>query len=219
MSISGISSNSYNPYQTGANPLQQQFQQLGQALQSGNLSAAQSDFASLRAGFSQPSSTTGASSATSTSSTTSNPVNQAFNQLASDLQSGNLSAAQKDYSAIQQETKTPMWFSGPQSIDPNHLGGKGGDYLRPVSYTHLLPGGQAGLYESPGISVCSRSTATYAQTNGRLREASQGNRHQLHRIVLRIGGDARARNGKSIRQAARGEQDLEEGRREAHVGV
>jgi len=77
MSISGISSNSYNPYQTGANPLQQQFQQLGQALQSGNLSAAQSDFASLRAGFSQPSSTTGASSATSTSSTTSNPVNQA----------------------------------------------------------------------------------------------------------------------------------------------
>jgi len=26
MSISGISSNSYNPYQTGANPLQQQFQ-------------------------------------------------------------------------------------------------------------------------------------------------------------------------------------------------
>jgi hypothetical protein len=159
MSISGISSNSYNPYQTGANPLQQQFQQLGQALQSGNLSAAQSDFASLRAGFSQPSSTTGASSATSTSSTTSNPVNQAFNQLASDLHSGNLSAAQKDYSAIQQETKTPMWFSGPQSIDPNHLGGKGGDYLRPK----ISEIGQDASSSTSNLAAAQQSYATLEQ--------------------------------------------------------
>jgi len=96
MSIAGILGSS-NPYQIGAasNPLQQQFQQLGQALQPGKLSSAQSDFATLQAAFSQPSSAAG--------SATSNSIKQAFNQLASDLQSGNLSAAQKDYSTVQQD--------------------------------------------------------------------------------------------------------------------
>src|SRR5271167_3279072 len=100
MSVSGILSNNYNQYQIGSSttPLQQQFQQLGAALRSGNVSAAQSDFATLQAAFAQPSTTTGPAT-----STTSNPVNQAFNQLASDLQSGNLGAAQKDYSAVQQD--------------------------------------------------------------------------------------------------------------------
>lgn len=104
MSISGILSNTYNQYQIGAtpNPIQQQIQQLGTALQSGNLSAAQSDFASLQAAFSQPSTTTGAPT-----STAGGPVNQAFNQLASDLQSGNLSAAQKDFATVQQDIHGP----------------------------------------------------------------------------------------------------------------
>ncbi|MGB8010107.1 MAG: hypothetical protein WCF68_00720 [Terriglobales bacterium] len=113
MSISGIQSSTSNPYQLGAasNPLTQQLQQLGQALQSGNLSAAQSDFASLQAAFSQPASTSG-SATTSTSSTTASPVNQAFSQLASDLQSGNLSAAQKDFSTVQQDLKSQGTVSG-----------------------------------------------------------------------------------------------------------
>src|ERR1035438_4742169 len=93
MSISGIQGNTFNPYQFATSNSRQQFQQLGQALQSGNLSAAQSDFASLQQGFSQ---SAAASNANSTSAA--NPLSQAFNQLASDLQSGNLSAAQKDYS-------------------------------------------------------------------------------------------------------------------------
>ena len=75
MSISAILNSSSNQYQIGAasNPYQQEIQQLGQALQSGNLSAAQSDFATLQAAFSQP--------ATTTAGSTSNPVAQAFNQL------------------------------------------------------------------------------------------------------------------------------------------
>jgi len=95
MSISGILSSS-NQYQTGAfsNPLQQQFQQLGQALQSGDVSSARSDFATLQAAFSQP--------ATANGNGAGSPVPRAFNQLASDLQSGNLSAARRDYSAVQQ---------------------------------------------------------------------------------------------------------------------
>jgi hypothetical protein len=115
MSISGILS-SANQYQIGAtNPLQQQFQQLGQALQSGNLSSAQSDFATIQAAFSQPSTAAG--------STTSNPVQQAFNQLASDLQSGNLTAAQKDYSTVQQNFQGAHGTVSRRQFSAYHDGG------------------------------------------------------------------------------------------------
>jgi hypothetical protein len=115
MSISAIQG-TFNPYQLNAvsNPLQQQLQQLSQALQSGNLSAAQSDFATLQQSFSQPSATSGATSgAGATSTSTTKPVNQAFNQLASDLQSGNLAAAQKDLSTVQQGIKSQGPISAP----------------------------------------------------------------------------------------------------------
>lgn len=107
MSISGIPSSTFSPYQLGApiNINQQNFQKLGQDLQSGNLSSAQSDFATLQQAFSQPSTTSGTAAAT-TSTATSNPITQAFNQLASDLQSGNLAAAQKDYSTLQQDLQS-----------------------------------------------------------------------------------------------------------------
>jgi len=96
MSISGILSSSLSHYQLGAvrTPYQKTFNQLSQDLQSGNLSAAQSDFATLQKAISQPA---------TTSPTTSDPVTQAFHQLATDLQSGNLSAAQKDFSTLQQD--------------------------------------------------------------------------------------------------------------------
>lgn len=104
MSVSGISSS--NQYQLNSlyNPYQQAFQQLGQNLKSGNLSAAQSDFSTIQQAFSQ-SATSSSTSSTSTSSATSNPVSQAFNQLASDLQSGNIASAQKDFSTLQSDLK------------------------------------------------------------------------------------------------------------------
>jgi hypothetical protein len=100
MSITGISGNMSDEYvPVTKSILQLNLQQLGQAIQSGNLSSAQSDFASLQAAFSQSATATGSTSTASTD----NPVAQAFSQLGSDLQSGNLSAAQKDYSTIQQD--------------------------------------------------------------------------------------------------------------------
>ncbi len=42
-----------------------------------------------------------------TSTTTSNPIAQTFDQMASDLQSGNLAAAKNDYSTLQQDLQTP----------------------------------------------------------------------------------------------------------------
>lgn len=104
MSVSGISSSSFFDYSTQNihNTMQkfqpkflQEFQQLGQDLQSGNLSAAQADFATLQQLEPQTNSTSSAQS--------SNSIAQEFNQLAQDLQSGNLTAAQKDYTTIQQD--------------------------------------------------------------------------------------------------------------------
>ena len=117
MSISAILNSSSNQFQIGAasNPYQQEIQQLGQALQSGNLSAAQSDFATLQAAFSQPATTAGSTSTGSTS----NPVAQAFNQLSTDLQSGSLSAAQKDFSTVQQDLQNH--FSSDHFQHHHHL--------------------------------------------------------------------------------------------------
>ena len=122
MSISSIASSILSGF-TGSHHVQSKFEQirdefkqLGQDLQSGNLSQAQQDFTALSQnlpGASQSSSvvssTTAASgtAATGTTGATGNSTNsssllQEFNQLGQALQSGNLQVAQQDYSAIQQ---------------------------------------------------------------------------------------------------------------------
>jgi outer membrane protein assembly factor BamD (BamD/ComL family) len=95
MSVAGISSSSMFDYntqsvQTQMQKFKQEFQQLGQDLQSGNLSAAKTDFAALEKSAPQGNSSAGA-----------NSIVQEFKQLSTDLQSGNTSAAQQDYSTIQ----------------------------------------------------------------------------------------------------------------------
>jgi len=104
MSVTGIttsllsylnqSSNDNKPPIANLQEFKQDFQQLGQDLQSGNLSAAQTDFATLEQ--------VGPASLSNTSATN-NPLAKAFQQLSQDLQSGNLSAAQQDYANIQQK--------------------------------------------------------------------------------------------------------------------
>ena len=117
MSVSGISSTSLYSDQSIQSILQQfqkTFQQLGKDLQSGNLSAAQSDFASLQQLQPQNNSTS--------SSQSNNPIAQAFSQLSQDLQSGNLSAAQQDYTAIQQALQS----QGAQGAQGHHHHGGSG---------------------------------------------------------------------------------------------
>jgi outer membrane protein assembly factor BamD (BamD/ComL family) len=77
-----------------------EFQQLGQDLQSGNLSQAQSDFTTLSQNLSSASqsSATGANPASGGNTT----IAQAFSQLGQDLQSGNLQGAQQDFTNLQQ---------------------------------------------------------------------------------------------------------------------
>jgi hypothetical protein len=97
MSISAISAT--NPLLQASNPqnLSQQqkseFQQLAQALQSGNLSSAQQVFGALTGG-------------TTSSGLQSVQLTQDLSKLGSALQSGNLSSARQAYSTIQQNLQT-----------------------------------------------------------------------------------------------------------------
>lgn len=100
MSLAGIASSTLMNYrgesvQRNRQKWQQEFQQLGQDLQSGNLSAAQSDFTALQQLSPQINATASAQS--------SGPLAQAFSQLGTDLQAGNTTAAQQDYSNVQQQ--------------------------------------------------------------------------------------------------------------------
>ena len=145
MSITGLFASLLPPFGSGAiqnqrQLLQQQFQQLGTDLASGNLSAAQSDFATLQkdspfvaASVNQANSSsnsagtsasTSGSSAAGTSAQSTNPIAQAFSQLAQDLQSGNLSAAQSDFSTLQQDVQSAQSAQTPHHHHRHH-GGSG----------------------------------------------------------------------------------------------
>lgn len=122
MSVSGILSSSFSNYnvqnmQSQMQQFQQEFQQLGQDLQSGNLSAAQSDLGVLQQYAPQASS----------SSQSTNPITQEFNQLATDLQAGNTTAAQQDYATIQQDFQSQgTQNQGAQMHHHHHNHGGGG---------------------------------------------------------------------------------------------
>jgi outer membrane protein assembly factor BamD (BamD/ComL family) len=104
MSVLGIAGSSLISYLTqdiqnqgNGNQFKQEFQQLGQDLQSGNLSAAQADFTTLQQD------NPGLAQQLSSTSQNASPIAQAFSQLSQDLQSGNISAAQQQYTTIQQD--------------------------------------------------------------------------------------------------------------------
>ena len=115
MSTSAIASNlfSYQTQNTQMQQLQKEFQQLGEDLKSGNLSAAQQDYVTLEQLAPQSS---------SASPQSSNPIAQAFQQLSQDLQSGNLSAAQQDFNTIQQDFQQAAQMHGHHH---HHGGGDG----------------------------------------------------------------------------------------------
>jgi soluble cytochrome b562 len=100
MSITGIASNLFSlstqkpNIQDRFKQFQQEFQQLGQDLQSGNLKAAQSDLAALQK--LQPSTANGPLSSTS-------PMAQTLEQLGNDLKAGDLKDAQQLYSNMAQK--------------------------------------------------------------------------------------------------------------------
>jgi hypothetical protein len=150
MSVSAIS-NSFtnNPVSNLTSQFQNSpLQQLGKDLTSGNLSAAQSDFATLQQAFTQV--PTG-----STTSTSSNPVSQAFQQLSSDLSSGNLSAAKQDYSTIQND------LSSQPGLGHNH-------FQNPIARTS---GGQSSLLQD--LNQLGQELSSSSALSGNLTAAQQ----------------------------------------------
>jgi outer membrane protein assembly factor BamD (BamD/ComL family) len=153
MSVSGIATSLYNTQsvQSMFQQFQQTFQQLGKDLQSGNLSAAQSDFATLQQLQPQTKS--------ASSSQSNNPIAQAFSQLSTDLQSGNLSAAQNDYTTIQQAMQSQSTKS--EATHGHHHHGGGGSGTTEIS--QLLDQLGSAL-QSGDLSTAQSTFATLQQT-------------------------------------------------------
>jgi protein subunit release factor A len=125
MSVAGISgSNFFQSYFTPSaqnkfQQIQSQFQQLGQDLQSGNLTQAQADYATLT----QELPSAQQQSASTTTATSTNGIAQEFQTLGQDLQAGNLTAAQQAFATIQQDTQQAL-ASG-QTHHHHHAAGSG----------------------------------------------------------------------------------------------
>lgn len=113
MSVSSVSSISSSLTEGLANwassmkKVQSEFKQLGQDLQSGNVTQAESDYTTLTqdlSSFSSTSTSAASSSATTTSTDSStSSLADALNTLGQDLQSGNLTAAQSDFKTVQND--------------------------------------------------------------------------------------------------------------------
>lgn len=146
MMASGISASGFPDYANQGNSQQvrKDFQQLGKDLQAGNLTAAESDFITLQQDLPQSSaasaSQTSDSTSTQTSTQTGDPIAQAFVQLASDLQAGNLTAAQKDYSTLQQDfhSAAALGSQGAGGHFHHHADGDSAKGAGPGQITQLL---------------------------------------------------------------------------------
>jgi hypothetical protein len=171
MSVSAIQNSAYSPYQLGSTGslAQQQMQQLSQDLQSGNLTAAQSDFSALQQAFSQPPTTTSAPSTPSTS----NPLAQAFNQLGSDLQSGNSTAAQKDVSTLKQDFQSQGTLAG-NHFHAHRLGGGGGGGSSSSTGQSALLQELNSLGQSLTANNLSAAQQTYATVQQQLQQFALG---------------------------------------------
>ncbi len=87
---SGLLSQTWQSLHGKTQNFQSELQQLGQDLQTGNLSQAQTDYSAL-------------TQTVSGSKQSNSALSQAFGSLGSALQSGNLSAAQQAYATVQQD--------------------------------------------------------------------------------------------------------------------
>jgi outer membrane protein assembly factor BamD (BamD/ComL family) len=129
MSIFGVASTILGQLSsaTTQNPNKQQFkqsfQQLGQDLQSGNLSQAQSDFSSLQQLLPSSQQTSLLSPTASTQS--GNPLATAVSQLAQDMKSGNTAATQSDLATVQQDVQLLGQQQGAAHAHHHHHHGGG----------------------------------------------------------------------------------------------
>lgn len=119
--------------------VQSEFKQLGQDLQSGDVSQAESDYTTLTQYLSDFSSnsTSSISSAASTESGSTSLVDE-LNTLGQDLQSGDLSAAQSDYTTLQNDLEQASNQAPPPPPPPNFSNTQASDSTTSTSSSTLL---------------------------------------------------------------------------------
>jgi hypothetical protein len=128
MSIAAISSTTQTQASLLQGLLQQsraQFQKLAQDVQSGNLSAAQQDFAQLTSNSNSWRSALPVNSSSNPvlPSSAALKINQDLNTLGSNLKSGDISGAQQAYASLQQDFQSSN--SAPQVHQHHHHHGEG----------------------------------------------------------------------------------------------
>lgn len=170
MSVAGVSSINLFDFNTQSvqnrkQQFQQEFQQLGQDLQSGNLSAAQADFTTLQQSGPQISSTS--------SSQNTSPIAQDFKQLSQDIQSGDISAAQQDYAKIEQDFQTQA--AGKHGHHHHH--GRGGVSAIVQLMQELGQDLQTGSLSAAqqAYSTLQQDFQQFAQSTGLFQSAQQSN--------------------------------------------
>jgi outer membrane protein assembly factor BamD (BamD/ComL family) len=109
--FAGVAAPTHQNAPSNFEQIKNEFQQLGQDLQSGNLTQAQQDYTAL------------SQNVQGAAQSNTNPVLQAFNQLGTDLQSGNLQAAQKDYTTLQQDVQQNAARAGAHHGHHHHATG------------------------------------------------------------------------------------------------
>jgi outer membrane protein assembly factor BamD (BamD/ComL family) len=125
-SISLLSAATQTQTLTRAQQIQQDFKQLADSLQSGDLSGAQKAYTALQKLLPSQSqnSTSSTQSSSQSSSSSTNPISNDFNALGKALQSGDLTAAQSAFSTLQSDLKAQTQSSTTgalmQAMRPHH---------------------------------------------------------------------------------------------------
>ena len=164
MSVSGIlgslfGAGSSAPVQNRFQQIKQDFQQLGQDLQSGNLPQAQSDFTALQQLV--PGQQQNATAGTQATAQSQGPISQAVAQLGQDLKSGNLTAAQSDFTTLQQDIRQQQSTGG---------GGHHHHFHADNSQPSSQQSGIASLFASLGQSLQSGNLTAAQQTYSTLQQ-------------------------------------------------
>ena len=131
MSVAGISSTSpLNPsnLQSFFQQRRSDFQQLSQALQSGDLAGAQAAFDAL-SNLGQNASSSASSSTANSGPFRNSKLAQDFNNLGQELQSGDLAGAQQAFATLQQDLKASR----------HHFGGRSGQNSNPAPSANSVP--------------------------------------------------------------------------------
>jgi len=179
--LSGLSGTQHG--QSKFHQIRDEFKQLAQDLQSGNLAQADQDFTALSKNLTGTSQASSAATGKVGSATSGNPLSQAFNQLGQDLQSGNLQAARRDLTTIQNAAQQNVQASA----QPNSRQAAG--HHRP--HHHHVEKTEESSSSTPQAGAIGQAFSQLAQTlqSGNLQGAQQAF-SALQNDLQQIGGFA-----------------------------